>query len=226
MLGNLYFWIVDYIYVGYWQVRDLLSKWDPKGYEIKHENDSRPSIVLIPGVYESWKFMRPLAKLLYEEGYDVRVIEELKYNKGSVEDMARIIDDFLHRMDIKKSILIAHSKGGLIGKYLLSNHNKEGYIKGLIGINVPFAGSKYAYLLPLKTVRVFLPDSPLLTSLALNEKVNRQIVSIYGIFDPHIPVGSYLKGARNIQLRTHGHFRILGKRTVHDAVIEAVRSFL
>jgi alpha-beta hydrolase superfamily lysophospholipase len=170
--------------------------------------------------------MRPLAEYLYKEGYDVRVIEALKYNRGSIEDMAQIVDDYLHRMNIKNSILIAHSKGGLIGKYLLSTSNKEGRIKGLVAINTPFLGSKYAYFLPLKAMRIFLPDSPFLVSLALNQKVNKRIVSIYGVFDPHIPKGSYLKGARNVQLRTHGHFRILGKRIVHDAVREAIRFFL
>jgi len=225
LVKNIYFWAADYIYVGYWQLRDVISKWDPRSYEIKDISDKRISIVLLPGIYESWKFMRPLAKVLYERGYDVRVIEELKYNNGTIEAMADIVDEYLRRKNIKRCILVAHSKGGLIGKYLLSNMNKRNYIKGLVALNTPFTGSKYAYLIPIKAVRIFLPNSPVLRNLALNGEVNKNIVSIYGVFDPHIPGGSYLIGAQNIQLNTHGHFRILGSPIVHKAVIEAIHFF-
>jgi hypothetical protein len=32
---------------------------------------------------------------------------------------------------------------------------------------------------------------------------------VYGRFDPHIPEGSELVGAKNVRLETGGHFRIL-----------------
>jgi pimeloyl-ACP methyl ester carboxylesterase len=40
--------------------------------------------------------------------------------------------------------------------------------------------------------------------------INSRITSIYGPFDPHIPEGSVLPGATNIELPVAGHFRILG----------------
>ncbi len=46
-------------------------------------------------------------------------------------------------------------------------------------------------------------------SLARQIAVNKRIVSVFGEFDPHIPEGSELPGAKNVRLDTGGHFRIL-----------------
>ena len=48
--------------------------------------------------------------------------------------------------------------------------------------------------------------------------MNARIVSAYGSFDPHIPGGSALPGARNVILETMGHFRVLGDARVLDEV--------
>ncbi len=39
--------------------------------------------------------------------------------------------------------------------------------------------------------------------------MNSRITSIYSAWDPHIPGGSQLAGARNIELRSTGHFRVV-----------------
>jgi hypothetical protein len=46
-------------------------------------------------------------------------------------------------------------------------------------------------------------------ALAEDRDVNRRIVSVFGEFDPHIPGGSFLAGAKNVRLETGGHFRVL-----------------
>lgn len=90
-------------------------------------------------------------------------------------------------------------------------------------VNTPFSGSALARLLPLSAIRVFLPHSPELTALTSQQEVNRDIVSIYGRFDPHIPGGSRLEGARNVQLGTRGHFLPLSDPEVHEAVLGGLR---
>ena len=63
--------------------------------------------------------------------------------------------------------------------------------------------------------------------LSREGRVNERITSVYGLFDPHIPEGSMLPGARNIQLETAGHFRILAHedtiRTILDVAAEPPR---
>lgn len=215
-------WARDYAYAVRWlaDARLLLAR--PEAY--RRAAAGRPSIVLLPGIYERWTFLRPVADLLWDAGYDVHAVGTLRYNSGTIEEMARRVDAHLGAEGVDRCILVAHSKGGLIGKYLLAHHNRTTVIRGLVAVNTPFTGSALARLLPLPALRVFLPHSPELVELTAAAHVNRSIVSIYGTFDPHIPGGSHLEGARNVQLQTRGHFLPLGDPVVHRAILEAVRS--
>lgn len=166
-------------------------------------------IVLIPGVYENWQFLQPIAERLYEKGYAVHVLEKLKYNTGSIPDMADIVRAYLDEHNLSDVIIIAHSKGGLIAKYAMSKQSGIEHIRHVIAINSPFSGSKYAYFFLLPSIRTFTPHNKIITLLSQNEQLNRKITSIYSEFDPHIPGGSQLPGAVNIIVPTVGHFRPL-----------------
>jgi triacylglycerol lipase len=222
---NWWAWIADYAYVGYWQIHGVLFRKDFDAYAIANKKAplNKIPIVLIPGIYENWQFMKPIADFLHAQGHPIHIVDSLGYNTGEVVRMANIVHDFTEAKNISSYLLVAHSKGGLIGKYLLANTNTSGKIIGMIALNTPFSGSSYAYILPFKSTRVFIPNSPVLAQLKANTIVNERIVSIYGQFDPHVPKGSYLEGARNIQLNTRGHFRIMNNELVHAALLEAVR---
>lgn len=218
---NLAAWVRDYAYALRWQVAALVRRPDPHTYRQPHPD--RLVVVLLPGIYETWSFMSPVADVLREHGYDVRAVVDMGYNGGSIEDMANRVDGYIRREGIGRCVLVAHSKGGLIGKLLLARHNAAGVIRGLVALNTPFGGSSLARLLPLPAIRVFLPHSPELAELAASRHVDQDIVSIYGRFDPHIPGGSHLEGAHNVQLATHGHFLPLGDARVHEAVVDGIR---
>jgi len=221
LIYNQYFWLLDYAYVLRAQLSNASSRSDAQTY--RNPDATGPSVILIPGIYEKWQFMEPVARLLRHHSYDVHVVEGLGYNRQSIEDMARAVSDYIDQAQLREIVIIAHSKGGLIGKYLLMNANTPGNIKGLIALNTPFSGSLYAYLFLLfKSIRIFTPRSPILTYLAHNRQVNTSIVSIYGRFDPHIPRGSRLEGAHNIKLETYGHFRIVDDPLVHNAILDAL----
>lgn len=218
---NLDAWARDYTYALRWQIAALVRQPDPQSY--RQSDPDKPVIVLLPGIYETWSFMRPVADVLREQSYDVRAVVDLGYNGGSIEDMASLVDGYIHREGIRRCVLVAHSKGGLIGKLLLSRHNAAGAIQGLVAVNTPFEGSSLARLLPLPALRVFLPHSPELAELTASRHVDQDIVSIYGRFDPHIPGGSHLEGAHNVQLGTRGHFLPLGDARVHEAILDGIR---
>jgi triacylglycerol lipase len=217
---NSYYWSLDYIYVTYTQLVGFILKYDATIYIDSSLKKSLP-IILLPGVYEKWYIMKPIADLLHRQGYSVHVVEGLGYNTGTVEEMAEQVVNYTERMHITKYLIVAHSKGGLIAKYLLNEHNHN--VVKVVTINTPFSGSKYARLLPYKTIRTFLPTSPIITTLSENIESNSKITSIYGVFDPHIPEGSYLPGATNVQLRTRGHFRIISDKSVLRAIISSLR---
>lgn len=218
---NLTVWARDYGYALRQQAAGLLQRPDPRSY--RRADSDKPIIVLLPGIYETWTFLLPLANALHEQGYDVRPVVELGYNGGTFEEMAHVVHRHISRDGIGPCVLVAHSKGGLIGKHLLARHNEARLIKGLVTLNTPFDGSPLARLMPLPAIRAFLPRSPELAALGAKRDVDKDIVSIYGRFDPHIPGGSYLQGAHNVQLSSRGHFLPLGDRRVHQAVLEGVQ---
>ncbi|WP_435744826.1 esterase/lipase family protein [Microbacterium sp. PMB16] len=165
-------------------------------------------IVVLPGVYETWKFLQPLITALHARGHPVHVVEALQRNQHPVADMAASVSAFLEAENLTDVILVAHSKGGLAGKLVMTGP-AAGRVRSMLAVATPFGGSRYARRIPMRSLRAFAPEDPSIVSLAQQLTVNARIVSIYAAFDPHIPEGSELAGAKNVRLETGGHFRIL-----------------
>lgn len=214
--------IRDYLYALRWQVIGVARRHDPMAY--RRDTPGRPAVVLLPGIYESWTFMLPVAELLRDHDYDVHPVVDLGHNGGTVEETARQVDLYIRRAGIDKCVLVAHSKGGLTGKRLLAHHNEDAVITGMVALNTPFAGSALARLLPFHALRVFLPHSSELAALGSSSHVDQDIVSIFSLFDPHIPGGSHLEGAHNVQVPARGHFMPLSDPRVHEAILDGIRT--
>ena len=204
-LRTLGWWARDYAYALVWQLRAFVSRTDP------HEflSGDRSPIVVLPGVYETWRFLEPLIRRLHDDGHPVHVIDPLGRNDRAVPVAARLVADYLEANGLGDVVLLAHSKGGLVGKFVMSLGGGGARISGMLAVAAPFAGSRYARLMLLPSLRIFTPDDPTILALSREATVNPRIVSVYGRFDPHIPGGSRLDGAKNVELDTGGHFRIL-----------------
>ena len=204
-LRTLGWWARDYAYALVWQARAFVSRTDPHDFL----SGDRSPIVVLPGVYETWRFLEPLIRRLHDDGHPVHVIDPLGRNDRSVPVAARLVADYLEANGLGDVVLLAHSKGGLVGKYVMSLGGGGARISGMLAVAAPFAGSRYARLMLLPSLRIFTPDDPTILALSREATVNPRIVSVYGRFDPHIPGGSRLDGAKNVELDTGGHFRIL-----------------
>lgn len=204
-LRTLGWWARDYAYALVWQARAFVSRTDPHDFL----SGDRSPIVVLPGVYETWRFLEPLIRRLHDDGHPVHVIDPLGRNDRSVPVAARLVADYLEANGLGDVVLLAHSKGGLVGKYVMSLGGGGARILGMLAVAAPFAGSRYARLMLLPSLRIFTPDDPTILALSREATVNPRIVSVYGRFDPHIPGGSRLEGAKNVELDTGGHFRIL-----------------
>ncbi len=216
LIKNGIYWFLDYLYVFKTEVliyfrRDSVDRYRRAGGD---------PVLLLPGIFENWRFIRPLAKLLYAHGYDVHVLDELGYNTGTIEAMVLRVESYCQHYNLQDVTLIAHSKGGYIGKQLLINDRDHKLFKRLITLNTPFTGSIYATYLPIKMLRIFSPRSSLFKKLAENTVANERITAIYGLFDPHIPKIRKLEGARNIQLPVYGHFRPISDKRVHNTLLK------
>lgn len=219
LVGNGVAWWLDYLFVGYWMARDVFGRADPEAF-LKNPGPKAP-VVMIPGVYERWQFLRPVGDHLARNGHPVHVVPALRWNTASVADSAQLVLDLLAERDLRRVIIVAHSKGGLIGKQAMLR-DADSRIDRMVAISTPFSGSVYARFLVGATLRAFSPNNAALKSLGAQLEVNSRITSIWGTFDPHIPGGSELSGATNITLKASGHFLPLGTRELRDAVDAAL----
>ena len=217
----LVWWVRDYAYAVYWQLRAVLA---PRGEAEYLAGDGRP-VLVVPGVWETWAFLRPLIARVHAEGHPVHVLSALRWNGRPVEAAARDVAAHLERHDLRDVVIVAHSKGGLIGKYVMARLDPDRRVDTMVAICAPFSGSRYARWLPLSTLRAFSPRDATTLLLGRDESVNSRIVSIYGEFDPHIPEGSELPGAENVRLSAGGHFRVLAlPRTIATVLAVAAGS--
>lgn len=214
MWRRLSWWIADYAYAAHWQVRAAIGRRDPADFR----TGVLVPVIIIPGVYETWRFMQPLVTVLHGRGHPVHVVETLSNNRRPVLETARLVTEVMVEQGMTDAVIVAHSKGGLAGKAVMTG--TEGRrVRAMIAVAAPFGGSRYARLFPARSVRAFAPSDPDLLDLARRREVNDRIVSVYASFDPHIPEGSELAGARkNVRLDTGGHFRILADPRVLDEI--------
>ncbi len=219
---KLWIWARDYVDAAVvhtasvlrWQVPARFGQGEP----------GKPTIVLIPGVYERWSFLRPIAESLNAAGYPISVVHGLGYNRRPVVDTSERLARALSQVSANPAgrLIVAHSKGGLVGKHLLLTHRDDLHLRGLVAICTPFGGSRYARYVLGSTLRAFIPTNETIVSLGSQASVNADIVSIFGGFDPHVPDGSVLDGATNVLLPVDGHFRILHLAETLAAVGDAV----
>jgi pimeloyl-ACP methyl ester carboxylesterase len=220
-IGELAARLVAYLRDYSYALRVLLGLTTRHRIAPRPRGDKAP-VLLIPGVYEPWQFLRAVGGRLARAGHPVHVVEPLGYNRAPVPDAAALAQRYLDERDLTGVIVVAHSKGGLIGKHMMLVDDGAQRIDRLVAIASPFSGSSFSRYMPLKPLRAFNPKERTLAMLAANAEVNARIVSVYGVFDPHIPAGSELAGATNVQLPVYGHFRLLADPQVLDAVVAAV----
>jgi hypothetical protein len=213
-----WYWYLDYWFVSWWQFRHFF-----RGRDLGDlGSGDRAPILLLPGVYETWQFLRPIAERLHAAGHPIHILSNLGYNRQPIPDAAALAHRYLEEKALTGVILVAHSKGGLIGKHLMAIDDTTHRVDRMVAIATPFAGSVYARYIPVRTLRVFSPIDETIARLGANLAINARIVSIFGDFDPHIPGGSMLDGATNIRVPVIGHFRILRDARVLDEVDRAI----
>lgn len=206
----------DYGFAVGWQLRSLVP--DAARLERWSRGDRAP-VVLLPGVLERWPFMRGIGDRLHRAGHPIVVVPALGINRRGAPAQAELVADLLAERGLDDVIIVAHSKGGLIGKLAMLLPRSADRIRGMVTIATPFNGSPYARFFVDPSIREFAPNHPVIRSLAVEREVNSRIVSVWPAFDQHIPTTSRLPGARsNVEVPGTGHFRILTSRPVLDAV--------
>lgn len=209
---------LDYWWAGWWGARVVWMRHPPSEWQ----HGDRDPVLLLPGVYESWVFLRRVGDVLNAGGHPVHVVDDLGRNIDTIPDAARIAQRTIDRLGLERVALVAHSKGGLIGKHMMAVDDTAHRIASLTAIATPFAGSRMARYMLDPRLRAFLPTDATITRLAAELALNARITTIAGEFDAHIPKQQGLEGATNVRVPVIGHFRVLEHPAVLEAVVRAV----
>jgi len=215
-LARLGAWAADYAWATDRQLRHLVRR-----APLPTTSGDRAPIVLLPGIYETWEFLGAVATALARAGHPIHAVPGLKHNARPVPESADVVVEHLERTDLTGAVLVAHSKGGLIGKHVMLSAASD-RVLGMVAVATPFAGSRWARYMLSRALRSFDPRDPVLLALAGELLVNERITAVYPTFDPHIPETGHLVGARNIELPLSGHFRPLGHPLLVDTVAREV----
>ena len=181
-------------------------------------------IVIIPGVLGKWSFMKKIADTLSLEGHPIYIVPELGYNLYSIPNSSFLVSNLLKKENLHNVIFVAHSKGGLIGKYTLIHNNDEARVIGMVSIATPYTGSAMAKLLPIEPIKELHNDSLIIKDIARHTHVNHKIISVSPMYDNHVwaEKGSHLDGAKNIEVDVHGHHKIIYNQEVITVVKNSI----
>lgn len=224
MIKKFVHWLLDYFYATYIIGKTFILRVEPKHYT-DHIVEAKIPIILISGILEKWHFLKYFADALSELGHPIYVIGHLGYNNKEIFHSAKMVRDFVEEKNLKNIIILAHSKGGLIGKEFLLYHNNDERVIGLIALATPFQGSKIARFMPSRAFRELAYNGSVLKNQNIHTEVNTKIISIYGSFDNHIWPGdsSRLDGAENIEVPVYGHHKILASKKVRKIIMDKVK---
>ncbi|GAA4709247.1 Alpha/beta hydrolase family protein [Promicromonospora umidemergens] len=219
-LARLGAWAADYAWATDRQLRHLVRR-PALPTAAGGAPGHRAPVVLLPGIYETWEFLDAVATALARAGHPVHAVQGLGHNARPVPEAADVVTEHLERTGLSGAVLVAHSKGGLIGKRVLLSPASD-RVLGMVAIATPFTGSRWARYMLTGALRSFDPRDPVLLALAGELLVNERITAVFPRFDPHIPETGRLPGARNVELPLSGHFRPLGHPLLVDTVVGEV----
>jgi len=196
----------------------------PKHY-LGHVIANKAPVIILPGVFERWAFLKPMADHISMLGHPLYIVPKLGNNIGDIPTASKKVREVIEENGLKNIVIVAHSKGGLIGKYLMLHEDPEEKIKGLIAIATPFHGSAIGKIIPHYAIAELSTDSEIINYLENHLEINKKIVSIIPSYDNHIwhERGSYLDGdMENVRVPVFGHHLVLNDKKVWTQVVEWV----
>lgn len=185
---------------------------------------ARLPVVVLPGILENPRYLWGMAAFLRSAGHPVTPVRSLGMNLApldvSVERVyAQLADD-----RVRGAVVVAHSKGGLIGKAMLLDPRSDGVLVGMVAIATPFSGSllwpmaQRSAAVRSSPLALFDPEDAELAALRSRDGANARIVSLAPSHDQVVPAGSHLEGATNVTLPVSGHFRAVRDPRTWEAV--------
>ena len=197
-------WSADYRYLAGARLRGVL-----RAARLPVPSGAVRDVVVLPGIYETPADLGPLTAALAAGGHRIHRVPGLARQLIAMSELTRRVASYARRTNLSHALILAHSKGGLLGKAVLNGPQGHRF-DGMIAVATPWHGSRYAALFwPGLGVRSLRPSSRLIAAAAVPSTADGRTVTISPAFDPHVPLGSALAGALNLGVRAAGHFKSL-----------------
>ncbi|MCF0069319.1 caspase family protein [Dyadobacter sp. CY261] len=105
-------------------------------------------LLLVHGIIGDTEDMAKTFKIAFDSGYDLVLTYDYENLNTPIEEIAGILKDKLTNLgfgenDDKKLVLVAHSMGGLVSRYLIEDLGGSQFIDKLIMAGTPNGGSKF-----------------------------------------------------------------------------------
>ncbi len=183
-------------------------------------NTASPVAILLPGAWERCEVLKPWARALLEAGFDVRLLPEFDMQEGTLRELGDRLSDYLESNDVEDVVIVAHSKGGLVGKVALTG--EQGWrIRRIISCGTPYQGAPIAHLSPARlNMRSLVPWNEEIVELAKRNDENSRIIAIRAAWDQNVPSSLELPGARIVTVPVTGHNRLLIAPEAARAIVE------
>jgi triacylglycerol lipase len=216
---SLWDWIVDYALLVWLQVGSWLRPQPKLSFD-----SQKHVIIFIGGLYERWSALDFLAGRFRKAGYQAIGLPELKHNREHVAVLAARVADFIEKHDLHQVIIIGHSKGGLVGEYILRYHNTKGRVELVVGVTTPWQGTAMGKYFPFRALQELSPDSGLMRTLAASHASDANIAAISIEVDNHILKAPLTHPrATNIVVPIKGHTRVLFTRHLFEALFQIIQ---
>lgn len=226
------------------ELRGTLRYFDPRGaantvFKRTDFRYARRPVLLLPGFMSTRRGLVLMERRLRRDGYAVFSIHLGglfdTFNTRSVQESALLVRDkveaMYRRYDLGPLSIVAHSKGGLIGRYYVKRLGGHERVCALITLGTPHHGTPLAYLgaaatgLFAPSVWQLAPMSPFIRRLKegpFPESV--RLVSIGSKADRVVPFPSSVlevdgrPNLLNVEVADVGHHDFLTRKRVYDVV--------
>lgn len=202
-MQNIYYFILEYLLILKLHFRSLYTD-IPKNWSEGVKGD----VILIPGFFETWIFLKYIADDLNRSGYKIHTIPDFNYNILPLHECTKVLNEYIKNNHLKNILFISHSKGGIIAKLIIDSNIDSSHRS--ISVTTPYKGTIFGYLY-LFNLKELTPSSKLITSVINHPVIKDTIVNLYAKLDNHIlpNKNALLPDAKNIQVDVVGHTRIL-----------------
>lgn len=139
------------------------------------EGACEPPVLVVPGFMGPSILLRPLSVFLRLHDRHVKVLRTFPAFNGVVghaERIAEAIERLKAKTGASKVDLVAHSMGGLAGRYYLLKMGGVANVRRFITVATPHMGTNWAsYFVLTQSLKDMQPGNPLLNELAAAEKI-------------------------------------------------------